>query len=197
MRGVARTALPGMNNPGDIASPLDVELKLAWRRSDPAIERDAELYWQREGMLRPGADVALRLAQLCSVAYVGDGLAGLTTVNIREIDFLHCKLAMFRCAVSRSFRMQHIASRLTVFTRDILEAWSRDHPEEEVLGLGCVVQSRTLVEHRSQAMWPDGLAFVGYTAQGHQMRVYWFRHAKLSTWWPGDDLVPDDGLTRE
>ena len=176
---------------------IPVEFRAVWRAPDPRIERDAELFWRSERLSRPSMDVSERLTQLCAAAYAGETLVGLTTVNIREIGFLRCKLAMFRCAVSRSFRVQQVASRLSVFTRDLLEAWSREHPEEQVPGLGTVVQSRALVEHSPWAIWPDTqLSFIGYTAQGHQMRVYWFRHAKISTWWPGDDLVPDDEITR-
>jgi len=173
-----------MSDPKDQARPID--LRPAWRLADPRIERDAELFWQRERLLPAKADVTARLADVCMAAYDGDSLVGLTEARVRPIDFLRCKLAMFRCAVAREARVRKIASRLTVESRDLIEAWSRENPGEEVLGLGCVVQSRKLAENDRWAVWPDTkLAFIGYTAEGYQMRVYWFAHAKISPYWPG------------
>ena len=163
-----------------------VELRPAWRLSDPAIERDAEIFWKREGVLGPRADVPKRLSELCMAAYVDGEVVGLTSAAIQQIDSLRCKLAMFRCAVARTIRSQRVASQLTLATRDLLEAWSRDNPDEEVLGFGCIVQSRVLVENHRWAVWPDNhLAFVGYTPRGYPMRVYWFQHAKIAPYWPG------------
>jgi len=174
----------------------ELVLRPAWRLEDPAIERDAELFWRKENALPEGTDVAPRLGSLCAAAYFDDALIGVTTATIRPIDFLRCKLAMFRCLVSRNARVQQVASRLTVFSRDLMEAWARDNPGEEVLGLGAVIQSRALVEHSPWAVYPDTrLAFIGYTSEGYQMRVYWFAHAKISTYWPGDagGFAPKDG----
>jgi hypothetical protein len=165
----------------------------AWRRKDPAIERDAELFWRAQRALPPGADVAVRLGEICAAAYHGAHVVGLVTARVRNIAPLRCKLAMFRCLVAPEFRERRVASELSVFARDLLEVWSKDKPGEEVLGLGAIIQSRLLVEHMPYAVYPDTkLAFIGYTQEGYQMRVYWFAHAKISNYWPGD---PDSSLS--
>jgi hypothetical protein len=95
---------------------------------------------------------------------------------------------MYRVLVSRDARIQDIASRLAVYSRDLLEAWSRDNPDQQVMGMGAVIQSRDLVKNIPEAVWPDTkLAFIGYTQEGYQMRVFWFAHATVSDYWPGDD----------
>jgi len=166
----------------------EYELRLAWRRNDPAIERDAELFWRGNNALPRGEDVERRLSELCAVAYGADGLAAVATARIRTIDFLRTKLAMLRVFVAPGARVQNLARRLTVLCRDALEIWSKQHPEEEVMGVGTVVQSRLVVKNAPFAVYPTTkMIFVGYTQEGYQVRVYWFTHATISTYWPGDD----------
>jgi len=166
----------------------EVVYRTAWHMGDPAIERDAELFWRANRALPSGSDTGARLSELCAVAYLGDELVGVATASIRTIDFLRSKLAMFRCLVAPSARNNQVASRLGVYSRDLLEAWSKANPDEGVMGLGAVIQSRALVKNNPYAVYPDTkLAFVGYTQEGYQMRVYWFAHATISKYWPGDD----------
>ena len=86
----------------------NVELRLAWRRKDPAIERDAELFWRKERLLPNDADVSTRLGELCMAGYDGDELIALSTARIRYIDFLGVKLAMVRMATAREKRMNSV-----------------------------------------------------------------------------------------
>jgi hypothetical protein len=166
----------------------EIVYRNAWRLGDPAIERDAELFWRANKALPSGTDAGARLSELCAVAYRGEELVGVATASIRAIDFLRTKLAMFRCLVAPSVRNSQVASRLGVYSRDLLESWSKANLDEGVMGLGAVIQSRALVEHSPYAVYPDTrLAFVGYTQEGYQMRVYWFAHATISKYWPGDD----------
>jgi len=165
----------------------EIAYRDAWHRKDPVIERDAELLWRAQEALLRDADVGARLGEICAAAYRGSQLVGLATARIREIPPLRCRLAMFRCLIVPEARLAQVASRLTVFARDLLEAWSKDNPNEAVLGLGAIIQSRLLVEHNPYAVYPDTkLSFIGYTQEGYQMRVYWFAHARISKYWPGD-----------
>ena len=169
-------------------SELNFDIRAAWRRKDPAIERDAELFWLANNALPPGTDVGARLSELCAAAYVRDKLVGISTTPIREINFLRTKLAMLRVLVSTDVRVQNVARRLGVFSRDLLEAWSKENPNEGVMGLGAVIQSPLLVKNVTEAVYPETkLAFIGYTQEGFQMRVFWFAHATVSTYWPGDN----------
>ena len=166
----------------------DIEFRAAWLRNDEAIEHDAERFWRAQNALPRGVDAGTRLSQLCAVAYAGGELIAVSTAAIRMMDFLRCKLAMFRVLVAPETRFNQVASRLAVFSRDLLENWSRENPDQGVMGLGAVIQSRVLVEHNPYAVYPDTkLAFIGYTQEGYQMRVYWFAHATISKYWPSED----------
>jgi hypothetical protein len=175
----------------------EIEFRNAWLRQDPDIERDAERFWRANHALPPGVDSRTRLAELCAVAYSDGQLVAVSTAAIRMMDFLRCKLAMFRVLVARDTRLNQVASKLAVYSRDLLEVWAKDNPDQAVMGLGAVIQSRLLVEHNPYAVYPDTkLAFIGYTQEGYQMRVYWFAHATISKYWPGEDSDAAAGKER-
>jgi len=74
----------------------NVELRRVLRKADPAIQRDAELFWRRERLLPRDANIGERLEELCMAGYDGDRLIELSTARIRYIDFLGVKIAMVR-----------------------------------------------------------------------------------------------------
>ena len=159
----------------------NIQLRPAWRRKDPVIERDAKLFWRAEQLLRATADLEARVAELCLAAYDGDTLIGLTTARVRYIGFLGVKLAMLRVAVASDKRKYRVASILQPESRELLEQWSAANPAEEVLGMGTVVQARMFgPDTRLQAFRPASrVCFIGWTANGEQMRVAWFEHATI------------------
>ena len=166
------------------ASP-DLVIQTAWRQNDPTLQADAKTFWERLNLLPHGASAEKRLQELCAVAYMGDAVAGVSTATIQHLRSLRLKLAMFRCAVSPDARSHHVATETALLSCGVLEQWSAAHPEDAVMGVGIVVQSRLLVESDRHAVWPNTkFSFVGYTPNGFQMRVYWFAHATVSDYFP-------------
>ena len=159
----------------------NVELRLAWRRKDPAIERDAELFWRKEQLLPKDADVGTRLGELCMAGYDGDELIALSTARIRYIDFLGVKLAMVRIATARDKRKNAVGLFLLAQTREKLEEWSAANPQEAVMGMGTITQTREWDERGpARAFGRDArLGFIGWTANNEQMRVAWFDHGTI------------------
>jgi hypothetical protein len=174
------------------APPLDpanppAAFRPAWQLADPAIASDAVAFWERNNMLAPNTSVGERLAQVVAGAYDGGKMIAIATANIREVDFLRANLAMFRCSVDREARERRLATALSLYAFDVLERWSLEHPEAQLMGIGSVIQSRALVEHDNHAVWPDTkLTFVGYTNEGYQFRVRWFAHGTIPRFWPGE-----------
>lgn len=159
-----------------------VDLRPAWRLSDPAIERDAELFWQSEGLLPTKANVATRLAGLCLAGYDSGKLIALAEARILFIDFLEVKLAMLRVASARDVRRNRLATYMAAKSRELLEAWSLANPAEEVMGMGTITQSPALNERERRArgfLRDTRLGFVGWTANGEPMRVAWFEHGTV------------------
>lgn len=175
---------------------VPIELRIAWRKKDPAIERDAELFWNKEKLLAPTTSVAERLSDLCMAGYHDGKLVGLTTVRIRYVEFLTARLAMFRMAVARDYRKTFASGYLMHATHAFLIDWSQANVDaEQVMGMGTITQSEG--RDKFSNTWPVypslNLVFIGWTANGEQMRVSWFPHARIP---PHQPEFPPEGVDR-
>jgi hypothetical protein len=174
----------------------DVELKPAWRLDDPAINRDTVAFWRQNNLLPHGATGEQRLKELVAVGYDGGKVCAVATAFIVHVDFVNCKLAMFRNAVSPEKRRSRIGTVITTFSRELLEKWSLEHPEEAVMGMGTVTQARELESRRRAFMRSTHLGFVGWTKDGHPIRIAWFEHAEVAEMpgkTPRTDMFIDSG----
>jgi hypothetical protein len=158
-----------------------IEYETAWRRDNPKHATDAVAFWTGLGMLP--ADLAeQRTRDLCSMAYAGGKLVGVSTVELQMTEPLRSRLAFYRCAVAPEFRRQSMAIMLTRHTLITMEGWSHENPQEKVNGLATVLQADELDEKSKNPVWGEyygNLNLVGFTPAGAQIRVAWFRHAQV------------------
>ncbi len=172
----------------------------AWQRNDPQLAGDARLLWERAGLLTPPIREQ-RAKELVALAYLDGKVAGVSTAVVHELPQLRGRFAFYRCAVkpprhrgerqhaerpedpSAPWAPRHTLSyALSGYARTVLEDWSREHPEEKVLGMVAIIESKGYRRKQREPMWPEyglDLNLVGYTADGRQIRVAWFRHARL------------------
>lgn len=164
---------------------MALELKNAWRKEDPAFERDAKALWTRQGVTPQDSTVDERAKELCVVAYDGDMMAGLTTVALLDYKPLRQRFAFFRVRVDDSYRRANLMRELNQETLEVMEQWSLDNPDEKVAGLMTTYVADFLnAPDRDRAFRLPvsermGLIIVGYTADNQQIRVRWFDHALL------------------
>jgi hypothetical protein len=152
----------------------------AWRRDDARCVADAKAFWRQMGM--PDDEAVQRAKELCVVAYQGDALAGVSTGKLGEFPPLKARFVHLRCAVSPAARRKDVAARIIGHTRIVLESWAADHPQEKLMGMLAVLQANELREKQREPIWPIygiDLNLIGYTAHGEQIRVGWFRHARV------------------
>jgi hypothetical protein len=155
-------------------------IKSAWRLRDEVMERDLRAFWRETGLLPDTADAAQRARDLCVVAYDGECFVGEVEARIRRLQFVRARIAMLKVAVVREHRAGHLASEMVIEAQRLLERWSLEHPEEKVMGIGGVVQTRALGDKLREPIFkPFGLVLVGYTARGEQIRLAWFPHARV------------------
>jgi hypothetical protein len=158
----------------------EIAYKSAWRKNDPDIETDVLAFWRANNLIPPTANPAERLRELCTVAYEDGRLIAVSTAKITEVGFVRSLIAMWRCAIAPDRRGQHISTEMGRVSREVLEEWSRDHPEERVMGMGTAIQTANLDEKKKRPIWKaSGLVFVGYSAQDQQLRIAWFDHAEI------------------
>jgi hypothetical protein len=162
-----------------------ITFRAAWQKADPDLERDAKEYW-RGGRRKLPQHVAPddRVGELCAVAYREDRPVGVSTARIETVGQFRCRMAMYRCAVTIGLRHTPLSWRITEYSQDLLERWSLENPDEKVMGVLAVIQSRELVLRYPQVFAPANMVFAGFSAAGLPIRVAWFKHAAIPTEWP-------------
>jgi hypothetical protein len=156
----------------------DLEIASAWRLNNDNVEREAIQFWNRLMILPAGVDAAARAKELVAVAHLNGEVAGVATASIEDLAFVRSRFAMFRCAVAPEHRRSRIAAELTVYSKNLLERWSLEHPDEDVKGMGILLEAQ--IDRANQPVWQrSGLTVAGFTPRGQQIRLAWFSHARI------------------
>lgn len=162
----------------DLAAGFD--LRPAWRLDDARIEADAVEFWRRLDILPPDVKPEERAKELVAVAYKDGRIIGVCTAQLARLDQVRARLAMIRSATDPEYRRGYSAQALTIYARELLEAWSMAHLEEKVAGMGAIIQSENLRGRGQEPVWPTTrLTLIGYTPDNCQIRVYWFEGFRL------------------
>lgn len=165
--------------PEDLAR---AEYRAAWRRADPALERDAIAFWRRLGILPPGVSPEARAKELVCVAYLEGEVAAVSTATIEPLPFLRARAALYRCATAPEGRRRWLVAQITAESLTLLEDWALAHPEAGVKGMAAVMENPFLAQMKQLPVWRYRhvrLGLVGYTNEGHQIRMNWFSKARL------------------
>jgi hypothetical protein len=158
----------------------DLDLRPAWRRDDAAIEGDAIAFWRRLGILPANVAPEGRARELVAAAYRDGELIGVTTATLDRIESLRARFALVRAAVDPGHRRTHAAIALLVYTRDLLERWAAEHPEEGIAGIAGVIENREVAARLREPYWPvTRLGLVGHMPDGRQIRVAWFKEGRV------------------
>ncbi|MDO8290103.1 MAG: hypothetical protein Q7T44_12870 [Parvibaculum sp.] len=148
----------------------------AWKRGDAALEGDAMAMWREMGVMPAGVRPEERLKELVVLAYKGARLVGITSAEVRPYAPLRQRFAFMRMLMRPEAQAAGLAVPLTVHLRETLRQWSFDHPQELLAGYGAVVTDK---HYMAQPILPAGLTLVGYTPDGHQVRVFWWDHFRI------------------
>lgn len=121
-----------------------------------------------------------RLPQLSSVAYAGERLIGVATVEIRFFEQVQEKFAFYRVLLDPEFRGRNMMSPLAEETWNALEKWSIENPTTRLAGVASVRESRHLIDtYKSPISRALHLTLVAYTTTGLPVRIGWFEHFRL------------------
>lgn len=149
----------------------------AWQRNDPALERDAIAMWTEMKILPPSVRPEDRAKQLVALAYADDRLVGITTAEIQPFAPVRQRFAFMRILMRPEAEKSGISVPLTVACREELRDWSAANPQEQVAGYAAII---TAAGYGKKPVLPAGLTLVGYTPDGHQIRIYWWDHFRIS-----------------
>lgn len=148
----------------------------AWRRRNPALERDAIAMWTEMKVLPAGVRPEDRAKELCALAYDGDRLVGITTAQIQPYAPVRQRFAWGRILLRPDVEKSGLVVPLTIAMREELREWSVANPAEQVAGFAIVL---TAAGYGASPVTAAGLALAGYSPEGHQIRLYWWDHFRI------------------
>lgn len=160
---------------------MDFTFEEAWQRKDQKQQEEAKFFWEAHNLL-PQQLREQRAKELVSLARADGELVGISTALVQYFPQLRGRFAFFRCAVAPEMDRGELASQLMVEAFHCIGAWAVENHGEKVLGIITVIEGQDLGERASYPMWPEHdvhLNLVGYTPQGQQIRVAWFKHARV------------------
>lgn len=155
-------------------------MRPAWRLDDPGIEADAIAFWNRLGILPPGAKPEDRAKELIAAAYRDGKLVAIATATIEWIEPLRARFAVLRGATDPDCRRSHAQLALAVPSREALRSWAIAHPEEKLAGAIAYIGPGEWGDFAKLPVWPESeLMVAGYDANDNQVRVAWFDHFRF------------------
>lgn len=155
----------------------EISYRHGWRRRDRKIEQDAIAAWEAHGAMPQGVTPEERAQEICYAAYDGDRLAAISTVEIKPCRPLrNRRFGYLRVFTLPEYEGREIAIGLAIHCRDALEEWSKGNPDEQLCGMAAIYHSPKL---GPTPIGKSGLTLIGYTPEGYQHRVVWFRHVRV------------------
>jgi len=160
----------------------DIRYENVWKNVDSTARASIMAFWDSLSDVKmPKSIQEARIDEVCVVVYknaTSDEVIAVSTIAIEMSNALWVNVGMFRCVVSEPYRRRHIATNLVVRCKLVMAQWSLDNPQEELLAFCTVVESRHL--RRKNPKWErSGLMLVGYRQDGLQIRLAWFKHARV------------------
>jgi hypothetical protein len=160
---------------------MDISFERVWQRANPKQIKDAKAFWEAHGLL-PTDPHDWRVKGLVALARLDGAVVGVATARLEYQPPLRGRFAMYRCAIAPDLHGHDVVYRMAGYARQVLEEWSHEHPNEQVLGMAAVLDARQYREKQHQPLWPEHglhLNLAGYSDRGEQIRIAWFDHARV------------------
>jgi hypothetical protein len=153
---------------------------VVWHRHDAAIERDVLAFWRENKQLGEDADASARLRNLCVVARGGGRVVGVIEAEMQMVNAVGDRFAMLKPAISPEYRETAVPIQIHALGFVEVELWSAMHPEERVMGIAVVAEPRDNIRQLRDPAWPPvQYGIVNHTRKGEQVRIGWFKGARI------------------
>ena len=153
-----------------------------WQRLDAATGDAIRAFWLREQANVAGDEATRRLAEV--VAHVVDEqgrLAAVATATPKVLPRLGQPLYYYRCFVGKAWRASKLVRPLLRHAQKILEAYARKH-DYPCIGILLELENEGFADTLRWAHWPGvGFSYIGISPRGLDLRVWYFRGARLKT----------------
>lgn len=151
-----------------------------WQKDDPDNAEAVLEFWRRENAIGSEDSAKKRLGEIVLHARDTSGaVAGVATAVKITLPRLGQPTYYFRCFIGKDWRKSRLVLHLLRRTCEALEAHARtqDFP---CIGVVLEMENARFGESLKRAWWPStGFVFIGKSQRGLDLRVKYFRGAKL------------------
>jgi hypothetical protein len=153
-----------------------------WMQLDPAMGETIRAFWLREQANVEGERATQRLNEV--VAHVLDAngeLAAVSTATPKILPRLGQPMYYYRCFVGREWRSSKLVRPLLRYTQKVLEDYARANGYP-CIGVLLELENEGFADTLRWAHWPGiDFSYIGVSPRGLELRVWYFRGAKLKT----------------
>lgn len=153
-----------------------------WQQLDPKDAEAIRAFWTREHANVEGQEAIRRLTQV--VAHVLDengNISAVSTAATKILPRLGQPMYYYRCFVGAAYRDGKLVRPLLRYTQKVLEEYARNN------GFPCIgvlleLENEGFAGSLRWAYWPGtGFSYIGVSPRGLDLRVWYFRGARLKT----------------
>lgn len=161
-------------------NPYGIKFEEVFGKDDKELAGELIDVWKKHNLLSKGESGEERMKQVVFVVKnKNNEIIGISTAYPIYVEQLKNTLFAFRCMLIPEYRYPGLLTKLTVQTRDFLEEIHSTY-DPYCIGIITEVQNTKLNEHRKEAVYPgSGFTFIGYSKRGFQIRIYYFKGAKI------------------
>src|SRR5262249_30177796 len=106
-------------------------------------------------------------------------VAAVCTAVAKTLPRLGQPMYYFRCFVGKAWRRSHLGLRLLREAQRVLEDYARAHAFP-CIGMLLELENAMFANNFRTALWPTtGFVYIGKSARGLELRVWYFRDAEL------------------
>jgi hypothetical protein len=127
-----------------------------------------------------GSAAEERLKQLAFIVRGEHGdIVGISTAFKVYVKRMRNYFFAIRLLLHPDHRIPGLTSKLLVSTRDFLESIAVQEANPAI-GIITLVENERLKASRNEAIWPASqMVYIGNSAEGHHIRVYYFKGARI------------------
>jgi hypothetical protein len=153
-----------------------------WQRPDEATGEAIRAFWIREQANVAGSEATRRLAEVVAHTVDENGaVAAVATATPKVLPRLGQPLYYYRCFVGKAWRTERLLRPLMRHTQKVLEAYAREN-DYPCIGMLLELENQGFADTLRRAHWTGlGFSYIGVSPRGLDLRVWYFRGARLKT----------------
>lgn len=153
-----------------------------WQGLAPEAGTAIDAFWRREGAIADNDAATRRLPEVVAHALTDAGeIAGVCTAVAMTAPRIGQPMYYYRCFVGREWRASRLVFSLLRHAQGVLEAYAREH-DFPCIGILMELENTRFGESLRNPVWTSsGFVYAGKSARGLDLRVWYFRGARLKT----------------